>query len=85
MDNARTRTGYQRAGLTGDPYLTEDRTRGQQIAEWVRRRAFRFEAFNALNRVSLQGPNPAQNNASFMRTAGAEDPRILRSTLRLTL
>jgi hypothetical protein len=45
---------------------------------------FRFEAFNAFNRVNLQGPNTAQNNANFMRTTGAEDPRILQFALRLT-
>ena len=28
----------------------------------------RFEAFNVLNRVNLQGPNATQNNANFMRT-----------------
>jgi hypothetical protein len=44
----------------------------------------RFEAFNVLNRVNLQGPNTTQNNANFMRTTGAEDPRILQFALRLT-
>jgi hypothetical protein len=44
----------------------------------------RFEAFNVLNRVNLQGPNATQNNANFMRTTGAEDPRILQFALRLT-
>ena len=45
---------------------------------------FRFEAFNAFNRVNLQGPATAQNSANFMRTTGAEDPRILQFALRLT-
>lgn len=45
---------------------------------------FRFEAFNALNRVNLGGPNSTQNNANFMRTTAAEDPRILQFALRLT-
>ena len=45
----------------------------------------RFEAFNVLNRVNLQGPNSTtQNNANFMRTTAAEDPRILQFALRLT-
>jgi len=44
----------------------------------------RFEAFNAFNRVNLQGPATAQNNANFMRTTGAEDPRVLQFALRLT-
>ena len=44
----------------------------------------RFEAFNVFNRVNLQGPNATQNNANFMRTTAAEDPRILQFALRLT-
>jgi hypothetical protein len=44
----------------------------------------RFEAFNLINRVNLQGPNATQNNANFMRTTGAEDPRILQFAPRLT-
>jgi hypothetical protein len=44
----------------------------------------RFEAFNAFNRVNLQGPATAQNNANFMRITAAEDPRILQFALRLT-
>jgi len=45
---------------------------------------FRFEMFNALNRVNLNGPNGAQNNANFMRITGAQDPRILQLALRVT-
>ncbi|HYO84425.1 MAG TPA: TonB-dependent receptor [Bryobacteraceae bacterium] len=44
----------------------------------------RFEAFNALNRVNLQGPNTTQNAGTFMQTTGAEDPRILQIAFRLT-
>jgi hypothetical protein len=44
----------------------------------------RFEAFNAFNRVNLQGPAASQSSANFMRTTGAEDPRILQFALRLT-
>ncbi len=44
---------------------------------------FRFESFNALNRVNLGGPNSTQTNANFMRTTSAEDPRILQFALRL--
>jgi hypothetical protein len=44
----------------------------------------RCEAFNAFNRVNLQGPNTSQNSANFMRTTGAEDPRILQFALRVT-
>jgi hypothetical protein len=128
VDNARTGTGNQRADLIGDPYLPDDRSRADKIAEWLNRAAFRqggatlgtfgnlgrntfrgpgyasvdlglfkrfaftesvaatlrFEAFNAFNRVNLQGPNASQNSANFMRTTGAEDPRILQLALRLT-
>lgn len=45
---------------------------------------FRFEVFNALNRVNLNSPNGAQNNANFMRITSAQDPRILQLALRLT-
>ncbi len=44
---------------------------------------FRFEMFNAFNRVNLVGPNAAQNNVQFMRTTSAFDPRILQFALRL--
>lgn len=128
VDSARTGTGNQRADLIGDPYFTGDRTRDEEINEWLRKSAFRtggatvgtfgnlgrnvfrgpgyatldlglfkrfrltetaeamfrFEAFNALNRVNLQGPATAQNSGNFMRTTSAEDPRILQLALRLT-
>lgn len=45
---------------------------------------FRFEAFNAFNRVNLGNPVTAQNNGNFMRITGAGDPRILQLALRLT-
>jgi len=44
---------------------------------------FRFEAFNALNRVNLGNPTTAQNNGNFMRITGAGEPRILQLALRL--
>ncbi|HET8548687.1 MAG TPA: carboxypeptidase regulatory-like domain-containing protein [Bryobacteraceae bacterium] len=45
---------------------------------------FRFEAFNAFNRVNLAGPNTTLNNANFMRTNSALDNRILQLALRTT-
>jgi len=128
VDNARTGTGSQRADLIGAPHFTENRTRDQRIAEWLRKSAFRsggatlgtfgnlgrnvfrgpgyatvdlglfkrfpvaerveamlrFETFNTFNRVNLQGPTTSQSSANFMRTTGAEDPRILQFALRLT-
>lgn len=44
---------------------------------------FRFEAFNAFNRVNFNNPNTAQNNANFMRITSAADPRILQLALRI--
>jgi len=44
---------------------------------------FRFESFNALNRVNLGNPTTAQNNANFLRITSAGDPRILQLALRL--
>lgn len=44
---------------------------------------FRFEMFNAFNRVNLGNPTTAQNNANFMRITSAGDPRILQLALRL--
>jgi len=44
----------------------------------------RFEAFNVLNRVNLNNPTAAQNNANFMRITSAGDPRILQVALRMT-
>ncbi len=128
VDNARTGTGNQRADLIGNPYLPDDRTRAEKIAQWLSRSAFRpggatlgnfgnlgrnvfrgpgyasvdlgifkrfaitervaailrFEAFNAINRVNLQGPSTTQNSGTFMQINGAEDPRILQFALRLT-
>jgi hypothetical protein len=43
---------------------------------------FRFEMFNAFNRVNLNFPNGAQNNVQFMRITSAQDPRILQFALR---
>lgn len=126
VDNARTGTGNQRADIVGDPYLPDNRSRGEKIEEWMRRDAFRpnaigtfgnlgrntfrgpgfssvdlglfkrwtiaervnttfrFEAFNAFNRINLRGPDTAQNSANFMRTTAAWDNRILQLALRTT-
>ena len=45
---------------------------------------FRFEAFNAFNRVNLAAPSTAQNSGTFMRITSAYDNRILQLALRLT-
>ncbi|MGH9338225.1 MAG: carboxypeptidase regulatory-like domain-containing protein [Acidobacteriota bacterium] len=47
------------------------------------RAQFRFEMFNAFNRVNLSGPNSSMTSGNFMRITGAGDPRILQLALRL--
>ncbi len=44
---------------------------------------FRFEAFNALNRVNLGNPTSALNNGNFMRITAANPPRVLQLALRM--
>jgi hypothetical protein len=44
---------------------------------------FRFEAFNAFNRVNLNNPNTSVTNSNFMRILSAGSPRILQFALRL--
>ncbi len=53
-----------------------------QATEYLKAQ-FRFEMFNAFNRVNLTGPNTSQNSGTFMRTNSAFDPRILQFALRL--
>jgi hypothetical protein len=126
VDNAFTGTSGQRADLVGNPNLPGDRTRAQQIAQWLNVAAFapnavgtfgslgrnvfdgpgmatvdfglaksfklaerakltfRAEAFNAFNRVNLQGPSTTMTSANFMKTTSAYDPRILQFALRLS-
>ena len=43
---------------------------------------FRFEMFNAFNRVNLGNPNSTVTSTNFMRITGAGDPRILQFALR---
>ena len=43
---------------------------------------FRFEMFNALNRVNLGNPNTTVTSTNFMRITGAGSPRILQFALR---
>ena len=43
----------------------------------------RFEAFNVLNRVNLNNPTTAQNNANFMRITSAGDPREIEIGFRM--
>ena len=45
---------------------------------------FRFEAFNAFNRVNLNVPTSTVTSGNFMRITSAYDPRILQFALRTT-
>ncbi|MBI3681604.1 MAG: TonB-dependent receptor [Acidobacteria bacterium] len=55
--------------------------KGFQIRESMAAQ-FRFEMFNAFNRVNLVGPSAGQNSVQFMQTTQAYDPRILQLALR---
>jgi len=44
---------------------------------------FRFEMFNAFNRVNLDQAYEYQSSANFMKTTTAFDPRILQFALRI--
>ena len=62
VDNARTGTGGQRADLIGNPIIPGDRTRGQQIAQWLNKAAFGpnpLNTFGNLGRNTLEGPGYA--------------------------
>jgi hypothetical protein len=70
VDNARTGTGGQRADLVGDPYFEGDRTRGQEIEEWLRRSAFAPNAigtFGTLGRNVFRGPGYATLDAGLFK------------------
>jgi hypothetical protein len=124
VDNARTGQGGQRADITGNPDLGDDRDRGAIVAEYLDKDAFspnelgaygtqgrntfrspgyanvdlgihkqfavaeemniefRFEMFNAFNRVNLRGPTTSLTSGNFMRITSASDPRILQFALR---
>ena len=44
---------------------------------------FRFETFNAFNRVNLQAPNLYIDSSTFMQITSAYDPRVLQFALKL--
>jgi len=43
---------------------------------------FRFEVFNAFNRVNLNQPDGSLSSVNFLRITSAQDPRILQFALR---
>lgn len=62
QDNARTGQGGQRADMTGDPYFSGDRSRGEQVEEYLRRSAF---ALNQLGTYGTLGRNTFRGPGSF--------------------
>ncbi|MGA2329146.1 MAG: carboxypeptidase regulatory-like domain-containing protein [Bryobacteraceae bacterium] len=44
---------------------------------------FRFDAFNAFNRVNLNNPVSDLNNSNFGRSTGADTPRVFQARIRL--
>jgi outer membrane receptor protein involved in Fe transport len=69
-DNARTGTGNQRADLVGNPYISGDRTRGQEIAAWLNPAAFQVNAigtFGTLGRNTFRGPGFASLDAGLFK------------------
>jgi hypothetical protein len=60
VDNARTGTPGQYADIIGDPNLSGDRTRGEQVAQWFNTAAYRTNAlgtFGNSGRNTLIGPD----------------------------
>ena len=61
MDNARVgTTGGQRGDIIGDPYFEGERSKAEQIQEWLRKSAFQQNAlgtFGTLGRNTFRGPN----------------------------
>ena len=43
---------------------------------------YRFEAFNAFNRVTLLSPNNTRTSGNFLKITEADSPRILQFALR---
>jgi Carboxypeptidase regulatory-like domain/TonB-dependent Receptor Plug Domain len=71
VDNARSGTSGQRADLVGDPYLSGDRSRGAQVAQWLNPDAFQVNAINTygnLGRNTFRGPGSATLDAGLFKT-----------------
>ncbi len=74
------RNGFRGPGLVS---LDMGLHKSFRISERVNTQ-FRFEVFNALNKVNLGNPNAGQNSGNFMRILDAGEPRILQFALRLS-
>jgi hypothetical protein len=70
VDNARTGTSNQRADLVGSPYISGDRSKGAQIAQWLNPAAFAQNAigtYGTLGRNVFRGPGFASLDAGLSK------------------
>jgi len=73
------RNTYFGPGFAGtDLGLRKDFVVGEKLTA-----QFRFEMFNAFNRVNLQAPNLYIDSSTFMQISSAYDPRVLQFALKL--
>ena len=71
VDNARTGTGGQRADLVGNPTLPGDRSRDEQVNQWLNPSAFQVNALNTygtLGRNTFRGPGSASLDGGLFKT-----------------
>jgi outer membrane receptor protein involved in Fe transport len=76
VDNARTGTGGQRADQIGDPTLSGDRSRGDQIQQWFNTAAFTANAlgtFGNTGRNGFRGPGYAAVDLGLQKTFAVTD------------
>ena len=70
VDNSYSGIGQDRVDIIGDPELSGDRSRGEEIAAWFNKAAFRDNApgtFGTLGRNTMQGPGLATFDASLFK------------------
>ncbi len=62
---------WQRTNVTGDPYLSDDRSRAEKLARWINTAAFTFPAdgtFGNQARNALRGPASSVVNMGFFKS-----------------
>jgi hypothetical protein len=70
FDNSFTGIGADRVDIVGAPYLSGDRSRGDQIQQWFNKAAFKASApgtFGSLGRNALVGPGYADVDLSLFK------------------
>jgi hypothetical protein len=82
VDNARTGTAGQLADLTGDPNLPDNRTRGEQVAQWFNTSAY---TTNALGTFGNSGRNTLVGPGFTSLNIGLHKNFSLRENVRLQL